>query len=103
MAPATEPWYVPEQRARKADRLAAVLRTNGATADQVARFTDDQRRTAEAAAAVRRGSSATWRLVTEMLAGSTNPLALCPTCGLGDPEGEPGPRKTYGHTGRCAR
>lgn len=100
---AAEPWYVPQQRADKAARLAASLRAIGATAADVVAFTDADRRDAEAAAAVRRGSEATWRLATDMLAGSTRTDALCPTCGLGDPLGEPGPRKPFGHAGECAR
>jgi hypothetical protein len=87
MASDTMTRRIAEGRVRKADRLATTLRTLGATADDVAHFTDDDRRMAEASAAVRRGSDDTWRLVTEMLAGSAAPLALCPTCGLGDPEG----------------
>jgi hypothetical protein len=98
-----EPSWVPEQRARKADKIASTLRAIGATADEVAHFTEQDRRMAEAAATVRRGSATTWRIVTEMLAGSARPEALCPTCGMGDPEGEIGPRKAYRHPGACTR
>lgn len=97
------PFDVTPQRTAKANRLADVLRKIGATADDVAHFTEDDRRDAEAAAAVRKGSNATWRLTTEMLAGSANPNALCPFCGHGDPEGVPGPRKPWGHEGTCSR
>lgn len=100
---APEPWFVAQQRADKAARLATSLRSIGATAADVVAFTEDDRRAAEAAAAVRRGSATTWRLATDMLAGSTRSDALCPTCGLGDPLGEPGPRKPFGHTGECSR
>lgn len=100
---ATEPWYVAQQRADKAARLATSLRSHGRTAGDVVRFTDADRRAAEAEAAIRRGSAATWRLATEMLAGSTRSDALCPTCGLGDPLGEIGPRKSFGHEGNCSR
>lgn len=99
----TEPWWVPEQRAAKADKIAARLREFGATAADVVRFRDDERREAEAAAAVRKGSDATWTLVVDMLAGSTRTDARCPTCLIGDPLGEPGPAKAYGHDGGCVR
>lgn len=103
MATDTEPWYVGHQRAAKASRIAESLRALRATADDVAHFTDEDRRMAEASVSVRRGSQATWRLVTEMLAGSSNPDALCPTCGRGDPEGVVGPRQRFGHEGLCSR
>lgn len=99
----TEPSWVPAKRAAKADKIAAALREFGATADDVVRFGDDERREAEAAAAVRKGSNATWTLVADMLAGSHRPDARCPTCGIGDPEGEIGPPKAYGHSGGCTR
>lgn len=99
----SEPWFVPEQRARKAAALATVLRSIGATAEQVIHFTEDDKRETETVAAVNKGSDKTWRLVVEMLAGSSAPDALCPTCGIGDPDGVPGPRKPFMHEGRCAR
>lgn len=99
----TEPWWVPAKRAAKADRIASTLRRFGATAEDVVRFGDDERREIEAAAAVKRGSTATWTLVADMMAGSTRADARCQTCGLGDPEGEEGPPKRSGHDGRCVR
>lgn len=98
-----EPWWVPEQRAAKADKIATALRGFGATAGDVVYFGEDERREAEAAAAVRKGSDATWTLVVDMLAGSRRPDARCPTCGLGDPEGEIGPPKAYQHDGKCTQ
>lgn len=95
--------YVTSKRVAKADRLARVLRTFGATAEDVASFEDADRRMIEADAAVRRGSGATWRLVADMLAGSMRPEALCPTCGIGDPDGVEGARQTYDHPGPCTR
>lgn len=100
---AAEPWWVPEQRAHKAARLASALHAIGAKADDAAHFTDADWREAEALAEVRRASVRTRRLATEMLAGSSNPQALCPFCGLGDPEGVPGPRKPFGHPPPCSR
>lgn len=97
-----EPWYVEAQRARKADRLATLLRASGRTADDVAHLTETERRAIEAEVGIRRGSAATWRIATEKLAGSVRPEALCLTCGIGDPDGVPGPRKPFGHDGRCS-
>jgi hypothetical protein len=98
-----EPWFVREQRARKAERLVTALRISGKTVNDVVHLSLDERRAVEADAAIRKGSPKTWRLVADMMAGSTNPDALCPTCGIGDPEGVDGPPKPYGHRGACAR
>lgn len=98
-----EPWFVTAARARKADLIVRGLLLDSVTADQAARFTDDQQRAAAAAVGKPRPSVLTWRTVVEMLAGSRAERALCPTCGLGDPQGDPGPRKPYQHPGRCAR
>lgn len=98
------PWFVAEARAAKADALARHLRLHGIDAAAAARLTDDERRKQEALAGVKRkASDTTWRSVVEMLAGSTMIGALCRTCGIGDPEGEPGPRKPHGHPGRCSQ
>jgi hypothetical protein len=103
-APVTEPWYVHDRRVAKAAQIAGTLRSLGAKADDVARFTPEDRRDAEAAAAVTRpGSDATWRIVTGMIAGSGAPDALCPTCVLGDPQGVNRPPQRFGHEGRCSR
>ena len=97
------PWFVAEKRARKADQIARHLAANGITAAQAVRLTDEQRRTYEHGAGVKgKGSNLTWRSVVERLAGSSAPGALCLTCGIGDPDGEPGPRKPHGHPGRCS-
>lgn len=98
-----EPFFVAPQRAAKADKIVRVLRSFGATAGDVVAFDDDDRRNIEADAGVRRGSGKTWQLVVAMLSGSADPLALCPTCGIGDPLGEIGARKTHGHAGACVR
>lgn len=99
---ADEPWFVDTQRQVKADRLASLLRASGRTLDDVAHLTESDRRQIEAEVGIRRGSPATWRIATEKLAGSVRPAALCLTCGIGDPEGVPGPRKPYGHGGLCS-
>lgn len=98
-----EPRFVVEARIRKADALAHLLRNYGETAADVATYTPEDRRMAEAEAEVKASSDKTWRVVIEMLAGSSNPDALCPFCHRGDPEGDPGPRKAYGHDGPCAQ
>lgn len=98
-----EPSWVPQQRASKADMIASYLRALGATADDVAHFTTEERREVEKHAGTRRGSDLTWRLVVEMLAGSARPEALCPFCVQGDPEGPVGPPKPYGHLDGCTR
>lgn len=101
---ATEPPWVAEARRRKAAQIAGVLVDMGATADDVAHFTDADKRMAEQAAHVRnRGSDATWRIVTEMIAESARGRALCPFCGHGDPEGVPGPPQPFGHAGPCSQ
>lgn len=98
------PWFVAEKRAAKADAIARALEARGLDADAAARLTDDQRREVEVSAGVKhRGSDRTWRSVIGMLAGSTMPGALCRTCGIGDPEGIPGPRKPHGHPGPCSQ
>jgi hypothetical protein len=100
---AAEPWFVASARAAKADLIVRGLMREGVTADQAARFTDDQQYAAAEAVGKPLPSRQTWRLVVEMLAGSRAERALCPTCGCGDPQGDPGPRKPYQHPGRCAR
>lgn len=101
---APEPVWVPAKRADKAARIATYLRNLHGNYDDAAHFTDaDWRDAARDAGEKRRPSRRTQRLVTEMLAGSSNPLALCPFCGRGDPEGVPGPRKRFGHPPPCAR
>jgi hypothetical protein len=100
---AAEPWWVESNRARKAAQIAAALQAMGVTAEAAADYDHRHRRAAEAAAGTRKGSNATWRVVIEMLAGSARGRALCPFCGLGDPEGEPGPPMTVGHQGPCRR
>ena len=98
------PWFVAEKRARKADQIARHLAARGVTAAAAVRLTEDERRTFERSAGVKaKGSDLTWRSVIERLAGSHAPGALCLTCGIGDPDGEPGPRKPHGHEGRCSQ
>lgn len=94
---------IDEQRSAKAARIAAVLRARGRTPADAARMDRAARREIERAAQTRPASDDTWRVVVEMLAGSARERALCVTCGLGDPDGEPGPRKAAGHEGPCAR
>jgi hypothetical protein len=99
----TEPPWVEAARARKAAQLVDVLLQIGATADDVAAFTDADRRTTEAQARTRPGSPKTWAMVAEMLAGSARKRAWCPFCGLGNPDGEYGPPLPVGHKGPCRR
>jgi hypothetical protein len=101
-APGTEPAWVPRQRARKAEKIANVLRSNGCTALEAVRLDADDRAMVETLAEVRQGSAATWRLVIDMLAGSRNPLAACQTCLIGDPQGITVRPLPFGHTGPCA-
>lgn len=97
-----EPWYVPGQRKLKAARIVDCLRLLGVTAADAVQFDQKDRRMAEAAAGVtNRGSDNTWRIVIEMLAGSSREEALCPTCGHGNPLGAIGPPMPYLHEGEC--
>lgn len=73
------------------------------TPDEIAAFTDEDRRAAENATGVGRRSDTTWRVVTEMLAGSTQYRAHCPGCGIGAPDTVPGPVRPNRHEGPCAR
>lgn len=95
-----EPVWVPEKRKAKAERILAVLR--GFTPDQIAHLDDEDRRAIEDEAGVKPASTQTWTLVVEMLAGSARPLAACPTCLLGDPEGVPVPPQPFNHDGPCS-
>lgn len=98
-----EPAYVEFARARKAAQLVDVLLSMGATAQDVAEFTDPDRRMTEAVAGTRKGSDKTWRVVIEMLAGSARRRSLCPFCGHGNPLGGVGPPLMVGHDGECNR
>jgi hypothetical protein len=91
-----------ESRAYKASKLAASLRQRGVTPDRAVRLRDVERRYAEKLAGVRKASDETWLQVFDMLSGSAGPGGLCPFCWHGDPQGSPGPRKPFGHTGPCA-
>jgi hypothetical protein len=95
----TEPDWVARQRVHKAAQFAGLLRGLGITADDVARFTADDRKMAEKATGIGRRSDATWLLTASMLAGSAQ--VECPFCGHGDPKGSPGPPQQYGHDGAC--
>lgn len=102
----TVPWFVAQKRARKADQIARTLHARGVTAAEAVHFDDDERREVEALAgfdAKHKASDTTWRSIVEMLAGSAMEGALCPTCGIGDPEGVAGPRKPYLHPGECSK
>lgn len=90
-------------RALKAAKIADALRAVGCDAATAARLDDRGRRAAEAAAGTRRASDDTWRVTVEMLADSARSRALCPYCGMGDPEAPVGPRKHEGHNGPCSR
>jgi hypothetical protein len=94
-----EPAWVAPQRILKAAEFAEALRRLGVTADDVARFTDTDRRDAEKATGIGKRSDATWLLTASMLAGSAQ--VDCPFCGHGDPRGTPGPAHRYGHDGPC--
>lgn len=88
-------------RTIKAERIAGSLREANLSAADAARLTAAARRGVEQAAGVRIGSRHTWQIAVDMLAKSAR--VLCPYCGQGDPQGVPGPPKTYGHEGSCAR
>lgn len=91
-------------RSLKAAKIARVLRAAGCDAATVVRLDDKARRLAETTAGLqRKASDDTWRVVVEMLAESARARALCTTCGIGDPQGIPGPRKTDGHSGPCSK
>jgi hypothetical protein len=94
---------IAEGRARKALAIVNTCLLRGLDADAAAHLTDAQRREVEQQAGVRKGSEATWRQAIGMLAGSSQPEALCPFCGHGDPEGVPGPPKPFRHDGPCAQ
>jgi hypothetical protein len=96
-----EPAWVAQQRVYKAAQFAEALRRLGVTADDVAHFTDKDRRMAEKATRIGRRSDETWLLTASMLAGSAR--VDCPFCNHGDPLGVPGPPKLYGHTDPCSR
>jgi hypothetical protein len=97
---AEPPWVAP-QRVRKAADFAEALRRLGVTADDVAHFTDTDRKMAEKATGIGKRSDATWLLTASMLAGSAQ--VQCPYCGHGDPQGTPGPPKAYGHQDPCSQ
>lgn len=94
-----EPAWVAEKRVYKAAQFADLLRRLGVTADDIAHFTDADRKMAEKATGLGRRSSATWMLTVSMLAGSAQ--VDCPFCGHGDPQGVPGPPLPYGHDEPC--
>jgi hypothetical protein len=91
-------------RERKVSLLVSGLLQSGFTANEIAHFTDAQWHMAASGLGIKRDPSGlTRRLVVERLAQGAQQRALCPTCGEGDPEGVPGPRKPFGHSGNCAR
>ena len=92
---------IADMRLRKAERIAGAVVGRGLTPTDAARLGADARRQIEKQAGIRVGSSETWRIVVDILAGSAR--IACPTCGHGDPSGSPGPVKTFGHDGACAR
>lgn len=94
-----------ETVARRNKAFSLYLRLSGMdiTADKAAHFTEEEWSGAAEAAGVRLPHDLTRRIVVEMLASSERERALCPFCGIGDPAGEPGPRKPPGHTGACSR
>lgn len=102
----TVPAYVErmhESRRMKAATLVGALRAGGFTAAEAVHFDRQQRAMIAQVARTRVPSNDTWRLVVSMLAGSASREALCPFCGLGDPEGVPGPAGRAGHPGVCSR
>lgn len=95
---------IAHDRALKATDIFLACERLRVNAAQAAHFTPQERHDIEVLAQVRRpASDATWRIVVEMLAKSARARALCVTCGLGDPQGEIGPRLTTGHEGPCRR
>lgn len=95
---------IAHDRALKATDIFLACERLQVGAAQAARFAESERRDIEKVAGVRRpGSDRTWTIVVEMLAKSARARALCVTCGLGDPEGEVGPRLPTGHEGGCRR
>lgn len=92
-----------DARRRKAFALFTRLSSIGMTADTVAHYDDKQWHAAALAAETRDPGPITRRIVVEMLAESERERALCPFCGMGDPEGEPGARKPPGHDGPCSQ
>lgn len=94
-----EPPWVARQRVLKAAQFAELLHGLGVTADDVAHFTDLDRKMAEDATGIGRRSAETWLLTVRMLAGSAQ--VDCPFCGHGDPQGAPGPPLPYGHRQPC--
>lgn len=101
----TTPAWVDLRRQDKADKIAAALRAAGIGPAQAVRLTIPDRHRIEQDAQLRpsREGSGAWRIAVEMLAGSPRERALCPTCKLGDPDGEPGQPKPHGHNGPCVR
>lgn len=95
---------IAHDRALKATDIFLTCERLRVDAAAAAHLTPEERRSIEVLAQVRRPASVrTWTIVVEMLAKSARARALCVTCGLGDPEGEVGPRKPTGHTGGCSR
>lgn len=92
-----EPAFVAPKRVLKAAGFAAALRQLGVTADDIAHFTEQDRKDAEKATGIGKRSDETWRLTASMLAGSAQ--VDCPFCGHGNPNGVPGPPLPYGHEG----
>lgn len=92
-----------EGRERKVEAIVVGVAGAGYGAREAARFTDAQWKALTDSLGLRRPSPISKRMVVERLAGSVRERALCPTCALGDPEGEAGPRKPSGHPGRCTR
>ncbi len=100
MGTTTEPGYVAEARTRKATDIAVLCHSWGWTADDVAHLDVPARHRVERVAGVGRRSDLTWLAVLNLLAGSVR--TRCPWCGHGDPEGDPGPAKDFGHPGPCS-
>lgn len=94
---------IAQARSVKAAKIVAALQAAGSDANAAAHLPPEGRRLAEKAADVRKASDETWTVVVEMLAASSRARALCVTCGLGNPAGEPGPRLPAGHPGECHR
>lgn len=92
-----------ESRRAKAFSLYVRLTGLGIDADRAAHMTDEEWSGAAEAASVRIPSPITRRIVVEMLAASERERSLCAFCGLGDPQGQPGDRKTAGHKGPCSK
>jgi len=97
--------YAEAARTRKAALLMDALYFAGCDAATAAVLDDEGWRNAERAAGLKRPASAeTRRVVVNLMVNSVSERArLCPTCGIGNPDGPDAPAQPYGHGGACSR